>query len=51
MTAQEVIDLDAPEALTAWKSLPEHLATLQRIAAAQVQLSEALGTLGFGGAR
>ena len=40
MTAQDVINLDSPDALESWRSLPENLGTLQVIAAARIALSE-----------
>lgn len=43
MSAADVIDLDTPAAITAWRALPEHVGTLNDIARLRVQMSESLG--------
>ena len=42
ITAEQVMDL-GPKAIAAWRSLPAHAATLDRIASARIALSETLG--------
>lgn len=42
MTAEDIIDLDSPEAIAAWRGLKEHLNTLSDIGLIRIRLSKML---------